>query len=345
MDAAAGLGADMNRAALKLAVANCLADDVSAEAAIARLALHVDAAVDASELAEIVLETGSTDRRHTEMLRQVAELLLREPDVLVKLRRTGAAVRHERDAGETDVDVVRRLASGFDQAAAISEVASVQLASLGDEARLSAATDEIAAWLKERHFTGAGRDILDIGCGIGRFERALSNSVRRMVGIDISSQMISIARERCAALDNVQLCLTRGLDLAEFADASFDCVLAVDSFPYLVLAGVAERHFEEIARVLKTPGCLALLNYSYRGSLSLDRADVRRLAAGSDFQVLVNGGKPFRLWDGDAFLLARGDGTLWRDTSSGGEMETGLRSQDERNEWHLAAEDVRPATN
>jgi ubiquinone/menaquinone biosynthesis C-methylase UbiE len=300
----------MNRAALKLAVARCLADDIPAEAAVARLALNLDPEVDAAELANIVLETHPADHRDTERLQRIAELLRRDPDVLVTLRHTVAAVRHERGSGETDAAVVTRLASGFDQAAAISEVASVQLASLGDEARLSAATDEIAAWLKARHFTGAGRDVLDIGCGIGRFESALSNSFRRMVGIDISSRMISLARGRCAMLDNVQLNQTGGLDLAEFADNSFDCVLAVDSFPYLVLAGVAEHHFGEIARVLRSPGWLALLNYSYRGSLPLDRADIYRLAASHGFRVVADGEKPFRLWDGDAFLLGMGDGTL-----------------------------------
>ncbi|RUY64406.1 class I SAM-dependent methyltransferase, partial [Mesorhizobium sp. M7A.F.Ca.CA.001.05.1.1] len=86
---------------------------------------------------------------------------------------------------------------------------------------------------------------------------------------------------------------------------SFDCVLAVDSFPYLVLAGMAERHFEEIARVLKRPGWLALLNYSYRGSLFSDRDDIGRLAQAHQLRVLIDGEKPFRSWDGNAFLLAR----------------------------------------
>jgi SAM-dependent methyltransferase len=143
-----------------------------------------------------------------------------------------------------------------------------------------------------------------------------------MVGVDISSRMISIARERCATLGNVELRQTSGLDLSDFGDASFDCVLAVDSFPYLMLAGVTERHFDEIARVLKRPGRLALLNYSYRGSLLLDRVDIHRLAERHEFQIIVDGEKPFRLWDGDAFLLARIDGTLPRTASSDVEQAT-----------------------
>ncbi|MER8435265.1 class I SAM-dependent methyltransferase [Mesorhizobium sp. M1312] len=255
------------------------------------------------------------------------------------LRETGAAVRHERNEEETDAAVVRRLASGFDAAAMISLAASVQLSSLGDEERLTAATDEIVVWLGRQGFIGAGRDILDIGCGIGRFESALSDAAHRIVGIDISLEMISVARRRCAGLRNVELRLTSGLDLADFSNASFDCVLAVDSFPYLVLAGLAERHFKEIARVLKTSGMAALLNYSYRGSPALDRADVHRLAEAHGMQVVVDGENPFRLWDGNAFLLMASDGTLRPNNCSGLKEKRHLwvPTIRRRTRWHSAA--------
>lgn len=318
---ATGPKSAQRRTAMRSAVEDCMKDGVCAEAVIARLALYLQTRIGAAELAEIVLDIIPSVPQYADRLQEVAGLLRRNPSAFALLRATGAAVRHARDEDETDAAVVTRLASSFDAAAAISGTASVQLASLGDEDRLSGTTDEIAAWLKEQDFTGTGRDVLDIGCGIGRFEGALSNSFNRMVGIDISSRMISIASERCAALGNVEVRRTSGLDLTEFDDSSFDCVLAVDCFPYLVLAGMAERHFEEIARVLRQPGWLALLNYSYRGSLFLDRADISRLAEAHQLRVVINGEKPFRLWDGDAFLLARGGGTLPRTASSDVEPE------------------------
>lgn len=297
-------GSAQRRRSVRLAVEDCMGDGVSAEAVLARLALYLPPTIGAAELAELMRKIRPADTDEAEKLRKIAGLLRRKPGIFTMLRATGGAVRHERAKDETDAAVVTRLASSFDAAAAISGAASVQLASLGDEERLSATTDEIVAWLEALEFTGSDRNILDIGCGIGRFERALSKSFGRMVGIDISSRMISIASQQCAELSNVELRQTSGLDLTEFGDASFDCVLAVDSFPYLVLAGMAERHFEEIARVLKRPGWLALLNYSYRGSLFLDRADIGRLAQAHRLRVLIDGEKPFRLWDGDAFLLA-----------------------------------------
>ncbi|MER9139684.1 class I SAM-dependent methyltransferase [Mesorhizobium sp. M0830] len=241
------------------------------------------------------------------------------------LRETGAAVRHRRDEAETDAAVVQRLASSFDAAARISSAASVQLSSLGDEEKLSAATAEITGWLQRQGFTGAGLRILDIGCGIGRFEIALSPAALRVVGIDISPSMISIGLERCAALPNVELRLTSGLDLADFGDASFDCVLAVDSFPYLVLAGLAERYLKEIGRVLKRPGMAAILNYSYRGSPALDRSEINHLAEAYGMQVVIDGERPFRLWDGTAFMLVP-VGTLRPGAGSGVDEERSVRS-------------------
>lgn len=301
----------------KMLIEECMADGACVDAIIARLALRFETGVDAAELADVALEMRSADLRKRDRLERIADLLRHRPDIFTTLRQTGAAVRHERDEWETDAAVVRRLAAGFDAAATISQAASVQLSSLGDEEKLTAATDEIVAWLQRQGFSGPDQDILDIGCGIGRFESALSDAAHRIVGIDISLEMISVARRRCAGLRNVDLRPTFGLDLADFSNASFDCVLAVDSFPYLVLAGLAERYFEEIARVLKPSGVAALLNYSYRGSTALDRADVHRLAEAHCMQVVADGAKPFRLWDGNAFLLVASEGTLMRNDCSG----------------------------
>jgi SAM-dependent methyltransferase len=236
-------------------------------------------------------------------------LLSRKEISFDDLRTTAASVRHDRLGGETHEMIVSRLASSFDQAAAISPAASVQLSSLGDEEKLSAATAEIASWLEQQGFLGRDKTILDIGCGIGRFESALHQRVKRIVGIDISARMLDIARRRCAGLGNVEFRRTSGLDLGEFVAGGFDGVLAVDCFPYLVLAGVADRHFSEIARLLRPGGLAAILNYSYRMSPAVDSFDVRHLAHVCAMDVVVDGELPFRRWDGTAFLVRRSGGT------------------------------------
>jgi cyclopropane fatty-acyl-phospholipid synthase-like methyltransferase len=85
-------------------------------------------------------------------------------------------------------------------------------------------------------------ECLDIGCGIGRMETALAGRLHRIVGVDISAEMVAEANRRTASLPNVEIRQTSGRDLSQFADGSFDLVLAIDSFPYLVgAAGILRR--------------------------------------------------------------------------------------------------------
>ncbi|TPM96915.1 methyltransferase domain-containing protein [Mesorhizobium sp. B2-1-3A] len=287
----------------------CLLHALPPEVALARLAVNVGAEIDADELAGIAASLHTNDICQRAWLAQVAGMLADRPQILDAIRATAASVCHQSGSDEAPAKIIARLASGFDRASAVSPAASVQLSSLGEEEKLAAATYEIVDWLEQNGLTGGDKDILDIGCGIGRFESALHSKVGRVVGTDISPNMIAIARRRCAGIANVEFHRTTGFDLAAFDDAIFDCVLAVDSFPYLVLAGVAERHFLEVARVLKPEGLTAILNYSYRGSLALDRSDIMRLVGACGIQLIVDGETPFSRWDGTAFLLRRFSGT------------------------------------
>ena len=198
----------------------------------------------------------------------------------------------------------------FDWSVAQSEEASVALYTFGNPAILDAATTEIVDFLRRVKVVGSDLDLLEIGCGTGRFQEALARELNSITGIDVSTGMLAVARERCAGLPNVTLAACSGLDLGMFPDASFDVALGVDSFPYLYQSGMAlvERHFAEIARVLRPRGTLVILEFSYRGDADADRREIGRLAAEFGFTVTLNGSSPFRIWDGTAFVLVRNSG-------------------------------------
>ena len=80
-------------------------------------------------------------------------------------------------------------------------------------ALLEAATAEVVALLERLGVLGPERWILEIGCGIGRFQQALAGRAAALTGIDIAPGMIAEARRRCAGLPNVTLMQTSGLDL------------------------------------------------------------------------------------------------------------------------------------
>ena len=267
------------------AVGLCLQGRISAPVALARLIL---AGTPPEDIAARLVGVGGPT---AEALRR----LLASRNRLDQLAAIAAEVNHS----ATGPAALRALREGFDRAAAISPEASVAAYSLGDPALLGAETEELRAWLAARGLLRG--DVLDVGCGIGRVAAALAPHVDSVLGLDIAPGMIAEARSRHGAVARFEM--TDGTRLA-LPENRFDLILAVDSFPYLVQAGVAEDHAADAARLLRGGGTLAIINLSYRG-LEPDRADARRWAGANGLTLVCDGEQPFRIWDGRAFLLVK----------------------------------------
>jgi hypothetical protein len=181
--------------------------------ALMRLILAMRDAADLTGMLEqAAKEAGLHDVTAANRLRGVQDLARRHPGTWAIVRATAAVVPHGIREERAEA-AVAQWAEGFDAAARISPEASVALYSLGDCRLLAATTDEIVAWMRNRSLLGRERAFLDVGCGIGRFETLLANEVGRVVGIDVSTEMVGIARQRCSGLSNVDIRLTSGLDL------------------------------------------------------------------------------------------------------------------------------------
>ncbi|HEV7138988.1 MAG TPA: methyltransferase domain-containing protein [Steroidobacteraceae bacterium] len=237
-------------------------------------------------------------------LREVESLLAGQPQAWAVVHGIINKVQHRTPAGDSG-----HWAALFDDAARISPEASVALYSLGSPRLLAAATLEVVSVLSQWGLVGRGRTVLDIGCGIGRLEAALSPLSAAVIGIDISPGMIALARTRCAACPNVRLLLGSGQDLAGIADDSVDLTVLVDTFPYLLLSQgrIAQRYLTEIARVARTGGDVVILNFSYRGDVAADRRELERLAAPQGLALARTAERPCASWDAPAFhLIKRG---------------------------------------
>jgi ubiquinone/menaquinone biosynthesis C-methylase UbiE len=236
-------------------------------------------------------------------LAAMRHLLESHPRALGTIRAVLHRLDHDRRAPSPEA-AVADIAAQFDQVAEEYAEAAVALYALGDPALLEAATAEVVMRMVEWSLVGREHQVLEIGCGIGRFVAALAPHVAAVTGLDVSPRMIAEARARCAHLENVRLACTPGRDL-EVPSASFDFVLAADVFPYLVQAGIAAHHLREAHRVLRPGGSLLILNYSYRGDEALDDAEVEDHAATIGLVPVRTGPAGFTLWDARAYHLRR----------------------------------------
>lgn len=99
--------------------------------------------------------------------------------------------------------------------------------------------------------------VLEIGCGIGRLLRPLSRRVARAVGVDLSQEMIELARDYCVGRPNIELHRTDG-SLDFLPDHRFDFVFSHIVFQHLPRKAYAQRYLREAARVLKPGGILRI---------------------------------------------------------------------------------------
>ncbi len=280
-------------------IADCLAGAISPEVAVARMLLG---GATAKGIVDSLRAQQSDAPRWTAMARLVEGRRAALDALAAEVQATGA--QHDA-SGATPADGVARIAAFFDHAVRHSPEASVALYSLGDPAILAAATAEIVAWLEAQGLLRPEMDVLDLGCGIGRVAAVLALHCRSVLGLDVSAGMVAEARRRCAGLANVRFEHTDGQGLDAMPPGAFDLVLAIDSFPYIIQAGTADRYAAGAARVLRPGGALAVLNLSYRNDPAQDRADAEAWAASHGFTLGVAGEAPFTIWDGTAFVLLR----------------------------------------
>ncbi|MBI5783962.1 MAG: tetratricopeptide repeat protein [Rhodocyclales bacterium] len=95
-------------------------------------------------------------------------------------------------------------------------------------------------------------EVLDLGCGTGLAGEAIASRARRIVGIDLSANMLAKAKER-----NIYQRLLQADLLPAMRDepaAGYDVVLAADVFVYL---GRLDEVVAQVARLLRPGGAFA----------------------------------------------------------------------------------------
>lgn len=105
-----------------------------------------------------------------------------------------------------------------------------------------------------RHANRRAWRALEIGCGPGRLMRPLSRHFGEIHGVDVSDEMIGLARQRLRDIPHAHPHVSYGADLRQFADESFDLVYSYAVFQHIPDRAVVMSYLKEARRVLKTGG-------------------------------------------------------------------------------------------
>ncbi len=102
----------------------------------------------------------------------------------------------------------------------------------------------------------AGKEVLDVACGHGFYARAWqSGGAKRVVGVDISTDMISLAREKEAAAPlGIMYAIGDAMHLGELGIGDFDVATAGWLLNYLKDESELTACLRSVARVLRPQG-------------------------------------------------------------------------------------------
>jgi ubiquinone/menaquinone biosynthesis C-methylase UbiE len=168
---------------------------------------------------------------------------------------------------------------------------------------------------------------LEIGCGPGRLMRPMSRHFLRLDGVDVSDEMIALAREKLKDVPNAFVQATDGASLSVFEEQSFDFVYSYAVFQHVPSRDVIFQYLREIRRVLRTGG-LARLQFNglpQTGAAAdtwsgarFSSSDLLSITQALDFQVFeLDGIATQYMW------------TTWRKQPEGWQLEQDAREPGE----------------
>lgn len=106
-----------------------------------------------------------------------------------------------------------------------------------------------------RHVPESCRSALEVGCGTGAFSRLLARRSDRVLAIDLSPQMVRLARERSALFPNIRFEVSDAVG-SELPAETFDCIAAIATLHHLPMTLMLAK----MRAALRTGGVLLILD-------------------------------------------------------------------------------------
>ncbi len=140
------------------------------------------------------------------------------------------------------------------------------------------------------------RRALEIGCGPGRLMKPLSRYFGEIHGVDISDEMVKIARENLRSVRHAHAHHSPDSTLAAFADDSFHFVYSYAVFQHIPSRDVVYGYLREARRVLQNEAILrcqinglpeSAARYDTWSGVRISAAQIAEFARENHFQLLA----------------------------------------------------------
>lgn len=135
-----------------------------------------------------------------------------------------------------------------------------------------------------KHVPEKCENALEIGCGTGAFARLLAKRCKRVVGLDLSSEMIRVARSRSTQLQNLEFELADVMKW-NFRQSHFDFVCSIATLHHLEQRELLLK----IKDALRPRGVLVVLDLVQADSLTERMCDVVALGVSGSLRLIHNG--------------------------------------------------------
>ena len=125
---------------------------------------------------------------------------------------------------------------------------------------------------------------LEIGCGTGAFARLLAKSCRRVIALDLSAEMIRVARSRSSQFDNLEFQLADAMSW-NFPQSQFDFICSIATLHHLQQRELLVK----MKDALKPRGVLVVLDLVESNRLVERMLDVLALGVSGGLRLIHNG--------------------------------------------------------
>jgi len=125
---------------------------------------------------------------------------------------------------------------------------------------------------------------LEIGCGTGAFARALARRCKQVVALDLSAEMIRVARSRSGQFENLEFQLADAMTW-DFPQSHFDFVCSIATLHHLE----QRESLLKIKNALRPRGVLTVLDLVQSDSLTERMCDVIGLGVSYGLRLIHNG--------------------------------------------------------